>query len=88
MAHARRKFFDARNNNSKLTDHFLNEVGNLYAVEKTAREEHFTHEQRFKLRKEKSLPVLNALKIWLDENVQATTPSSSIGLAMRYTLNH
>lgn len=88
MAHARRKFFEARNNNSKLADYFLNEVGKLYAAEKTAREENFTHEQRFELRKEKSLPVLNALKTWLDENVQATTPSSSIGAAMRYTLNH
>jgi len=82
------KYFDARNNNSKLADHFLNEVGKLYVVEKTAREENFTDEQRFELRKEKSLSVLNELKIWLDETVQATTPSSSIGLAMRYTLNH
>lgn len=88
MAHARRKFMDARDNNAKLADHFITEVQKLYAVEKTAREENFTHEQRFDLRQKKSNPVLTELKKWLDENVGRTTPSMKIGEAMRYSLNH
>lgn len=88
MAHARRKFVDAKTNHTRYADHFINEVQKLYAVEKTAREENLTHQQRFDLRVKESLPVLTSLKQWLDENVEKTLPSSSIGVAMTYTINH
>lgn len=88
MAHARRKFVDAKNNNGKLADHFLQEVQKLYVIEKTAREENFTDQQRFELRLKESKPVLDELKKWLNENICKTTPSQSIGMAMQYALNH
>lgn len=88
MAHARRKFVEAKDNNAKLANHFLEQVQKLYAVEKMAREGEYTDEQRYELRMKESKPVLDELKIWLDENIGKTTPSLKIGKAIRYTLNH
>ena len=88
MAHARRKFVEAKDNNARLANYFLEQVQKLYAVEKMARDGEYTDEQRYELRMKESKPVLDELKIWLDESIGKTTPSLKIGKAIRYTLNH
>jgi transposase len=101
MAHARRKFVDARANNNAKADLALELMQKLYAVEKTAREDNYSNDQRFELRQRESVPVLNELKSWLDKHddrgrgkkknkiTETTiTPSQSIRTAINYTLNH
>lgn len=88
MAHARRKFIDAKDNNAGLANYFIIEVQKLYRIEKQAGKLDLSYDDRFTLRKKRSEPVLSGLKKWLDENVAQTTPSSLIGKAMRYALNH
>ena len=49
---------------------------------------HAADEVRFRLRQEKSLPVLTALKTWLDARQSKVLPKSLIGLAIAYTLKN
>ena len=44
----------------------------LYAIEKTARENHLSADARYQLRQEKSKPVLDAFRIWLDHYLTKT----------------
>ena len=64
----------------------LTEMQKLYAIERTAREEGLSHEDRYRLRKEKSLPILIGLKSWMLENYKVVVPKSPIGQALHYCL--
>lgn len=86
MAHARRKFYDAQNNDRARAVHVLKEMGKLYTTEKQLREQGANPDQRFELRQGESLPVLKSLKAWLDMEALKVTPKSPIGQAMAYTL--
>lgn len=86
MAHARRYFDQARKNKPKLAEYALTEFQKLYAVERRAREENFTHEQRYELRQKESLPVLQSFHLWLKENITEVAPKSAMGRALSYAL--
>jgi transposase len=89
-AHARRGFADIAKANKTpgLAQEALHFYRKLYAVEKTARENELAPEARFKLRQEKSIPILEAFKQWLDHHVVKTAEQSPLGKAMRYALTH
>lgn len=84
-AHARRKFYDAQDSDPKRATQMLALVGELYAVEREAKE--FTDEARFALRQERSLPVLAQIKAWLDAEGQVVLPRSPLGAAITYAQN-
>ena len=86
-AHARRKFFEIVKvtKNSGKAQTVLNLIQKLYKVEKQAEE--FSAEQTYQLRQEKSVPILERLKIFLEEIVDRVPPKSPLGLAIAYTLN-
>ena len=88
-AHARRKFVEAQRNQPKgksgKADMALSFIQKLYAVEKTARESSI--EERYRLRQEKSQPLLDKLKKWLDKTLLNTPPKSSLGKALSYLSN-
>lgn len=85
MAHARRKFIEAQQNDKKRCDYVLERMLELYIVESYARENNFTHEQRYAIRQEKSIPILEDLKAWFLLNLNEVLPSSIIGQAIAYT---
>ena len=87
MAHARRKFWDAQSNDQKRANQALDFFGQLYHLEKIAREENYSPEKRYLLRQEKAKPIMAEFKKWLDENLTQTLPKSKIGKAIQYTLN-
>jgi predicted lipase len=62
----------------------------LYQVERQAREEGLTSEQRYRLRQEESLTVMQELKQWLLDNApeahHKVLPGSNIGKAISYAL--
>jgi transposase len=89
-AHARRGFTDVAKANKTpgLAQEALQFYRKLYAVEKAAREHQLAPEARFKLRQEKSLPILDAFKQWLDHYVVKTAEQSPLGKAMRYAVTH
>jgi transposase len=94
--HARRKFFDAKDSDAARSAVAMAYIRQLYAIEAEARDLSATQkldgaaadEVRFRLRQEKSLPVLTALKAWLDAEQPKVLPKSLIGLAIAYTLKN
>jgi transposase len=87
MAHARRKFVEAEQNDGKRAEAALLYFQKLYDIERVAREEGMDYNQRGDLRKREAVPVLDAFKEWLDENKHQVLPKSKIGGAIAYTLN-
>jgi len=62
MAHARRKFEQAKDNDLERAAYVLERTQKLYMTEREAREKDLSFEQRRELRAEKSLPVLQELE--------------------------
>ncbi len=86
MAHARRKFEHALNNDPALATEALLMFGKLYEIERDAREQNLSHDDIKALRQEKSLPVLLQMEAWLKEKMNLVLPKSAIGQAIAYTL--
>jgi hypothetical protein len=87
MAHARRKFDKARDNDKHRAEHALLLFQKLYDIERIAREQELDYEKIKQLRQEKSVPVLNELEEWLNEEIMCVAPQSVIGKAISYTKN-
>jgi transposase len=84
-AHARRYFFDSRDSDAARSAWILGMVQQLYAVEKQAAER--SPEQRRELRLAQSRPVLDRIKLWLNEQQPQVLPRSPMGQAITYALN-
>lgn len=87
MAHARRKFEQAKDNDPTRARYALVKIGLLYDIERHASEENLTRDQRHALRKEQAIPVMIELKEWLSDQLQKVLPQSAIGKAVGYTHN-
>lgn len=85
MAHARRYFERALDNDPDRAKHFLSEVQKLYDIERHIKEQHIVDDDKVKYRKENAKPILDGLKAWLDEQLQKVAPKSSIGKAIIYS---
>ena len=89
MAHARRKFMEAKNAQPKgkagKADMALAKVQKLYRIETEIHPKIAAEKKR--IRQEKALPILNEFKAWLDKSVQQVLPKSQLGKAISYTLN-
>jgi transposase len=86
MAHARRKFDEAKDNDLVRASYALTEIQKVYAIERQAKNETLSTKQRQALRQERSLPILQALKDWMLENYKMVLPKSAIGQALHYSL--
>jgi transposase len=87
MAHARRMFDEALGNDKQRSESALVGIQELYKIESKAREEKMSYQQRQELRQQFSVPILLALKKWMQDNVTAVTPQSLIGKAIAYSLS-
>lgn len=97
MVHARRKFMavvkvrkKARGKKATtkgLADEALDYIKELYRIEKYARQNELTVEQIGELRQEKSKPILERFKTWLDTYHPQVPPKSLLGKAIQYALN-
>lgn len=86
MAHARRKFDEAKDNDRVRAEYVLTEIGKLYDIERRIKEEQFDEEQTLHIRMNEAVPVLGGLKNWMLENYKAVLPQSAIGHALHYSL--
>lgn len=86
MAHARRYFDKALQNDKARASHGLTLIQELYKIERKAKEENISFEQRKEHRQERALPILNELKAWAVENYPQVLPKSAIGKAFGYYL--
>jgi hypothetical protein len=81
-AHARRKFYEARNTYKKLSFTALAFIRQLYQIEKKGKD--LSAEDRRKLRQEHAKPVLNAFEKWLWNETYSVLPKSPLGKAITY----
>lgn len=86
MAHARRKFTEALDNDRTRAEYVLTHLQTLYKLEREAQLEQLSPEQRYALRQEQAVPILTLLEEWMKENYQAVLPQSPIGKALAYSL--
>lgn len=86
MAHARRKFDEAKDNDVVRAEYVLREMQKLYAIERKVKTEELSAGQIYAVRQEQALPILNGLKAWMIENYKAVLPKSVIGQAIHYSL--
>lgn len=84
-AHARRKFYDAQDSDSRRATEMLAIIAELYAVEREAKD---TDEAaRLSLRQARSVPVLARIKHWLDREQEVVLPRSPMAAAITYAQN-
>lgn len=86
MAHARRYFEKALDNDKARAEFALQKIQLLYTVERNSREQNYNPTQRLKERQTISLPILIELKQWLKDSIIQVTPQSTIGKAIAYAL--
>ncbi len=85
-AHARRKFYEARETSPQIAHQTLAFFGRLYAVEHEA--ETLSPEARCALRQEKSVPILDDMHSWLNEQLRGLRPKSPVTGAIKYSLRN
>jgi hypothetical protein len=85
MAHARRKFDEAKDNDLVRASHVLTEMQKLYALERQAKENALSVDELYQIRQQ-IVPVLDDLKQWMLKNYQSVLPQSVIGQAIHYSL--
>jgi hypothetical protein len=86
MAHARRMFYDAQQNDLPRASHALEQFAKLYNTERKAKDANLNREVLFELRQKEALPVLTDLNNWMKEQYTQVLPRSPIGKALDYSL--
>jgi transposase len=84
-AHARRKLYEVHEaTGSPVAAEALKRIAELYAIEATIRGQ--TVQQRQRVRQSKSLPLVGALKTWLEVELKRIPPRGGLADAIRYAL--
>ncbi len=86
-AHARRKFFEARNNDVERAAYALSQIQFLYDFERSCRQQQFSKEQIYELRQREVVPILKALEAWMQKAFAEVPPKSAIAQALAYSIN-
>lgn len=84
MAHARRYFKEAEQNDKARSTYALLALQDIYEKERQMKD--LTVEERQLLRQEFVLPKLEALHAWMIKEYPAVTPKSPIGTALAYSM--
>lgn len=87
MAHARRMFYDALENDAARADHALQQFGLLYDIERKAKQRSLNTADTMELRQTEALPVLQHLEKWMKEEYIKVPPKSAIAKALQYSIS-
>ncbi|MGB0937417.1 MAG: IS66 family transposase [Colwellia sp.] len=89
MAHARRKFIDAKTAQGKSktgkADVMLNLIAKLYGIEANIKLKN--SDEKHKIRQEKSKPLIDKINQWVNDNREKIPPKSKLGEALTYWHN-
>lgn len=89
LAHARRKFFEAREKAPKLAEYVLDKVIDLYEVEYDAAAENILGtEKHLAMRQARSAPLMEELKAHLEQERPKHLPKGPIGKAITYSIEN
>lgn len=86
MAHARRKFNDARPYDKELAEFALTKFHAIYEIERRCKKEKLSYEQITKVRQQETVPILNELHEWMLTQYKTLIPSAPITEAIGYSL--
>ena len=85
MAHIRRKYENALDENKSLAQYALMQIQQLYRIERMADEQDLSFDQRAKLREELAAPILLSLEKWMEKTYTTVLPKSRMGQAIAYS---
>jgi transposase len=88
LAHARRKFFEAQSSDLMRSTVMLAYIRLLYEVEREARDRRLDPAARRALRQERSKPILEDIRAYLEREQPQVLPKSPEGEAIAYTLSN
>jgi transposase len=87
MAHARRKFEQARDNDRARAEYALQKFGELYAIERRCDERDDPPDKRHQHRQNEAVPILQELEHWIKEQINLVPPKGPMGKALAYSLS-
>ena len=86
MAHARRMFNEALDNDRVVAEHAMREIQKLYAIERNCKEQNLSFDAIRTIRQEQAVPIPDSLGKWMKEQYIHAIPKSSIGKALGYSI--
>lgn len=86
LAHARRKFFEAKKYDEDLAEVALTKFNAIYEIERRCKEEKLSFEEITAVRQKEAVPILNELHQWMVAQYKSGLPSAPITSAIAYTL--
>lgn len=86
MAHARRMFHEALENDKARASYALEEMEKLYSIERNCKQQELGYSATAAVRRERSIPLLQSLGKWMQEQYLQVTPKSAIGKALAYSI--
>jgi transposase len=86
MAHARRMFNEALDNDETVAGYAMQEIQKLYAIERACKEQQLNFDEVKAVRQQQSVPILEALGQWMKQEYINALPKSSIGKALAYSI--
>jgi transposase len=86
MAHARRQFYDALENDKPRAEHALAQFGLLYAIERKAADQSLSAETKMQLRQKEAIPILQNFEQWMKQEYIKVAPKSAIAKALQYSI--
>ena len=85
--HTRRKFYDVFiATKAPIADETLRRIAALYAIESDIRGQ--PAEERRRVRQQQSRPLVEAMHVWLTEQLGRIPGASTLAKAIRYAMNH
>jgi len=85
-AHTRRKFVEAEVCEPELAKEAIERIGDLYAVEREARDRGLDDDARSELRQKCAVPIADELFAWMAARQAEVLPKGSMGKALNYAL--
>lgn len=86
MAHARRMFNEALDNDYERASYALNEIQKLYTIERISKEGNLNFEELKVIRNAKAAPILKGMWLWMQQQYIHVLPKSAIGKALAYSM--
>ncbi len=86
MAHARRMFYDALDNDTTRAEYALQQFGLLYDIERKAARLSMTAYEVKQLRQKEAAPILQSFGQWMTQEYIKIPPKSAIAKALQYSI--
>jgi Transposase and inactivated derivatives len=85
MAHIRRRYETALDENKTLAEYALKQIQQLYRIERMADEQNLSFDERRKKRNELAGPILLSFEKWMEKTYPTVLPKSRMGEAIGYS---